>query len=625
MVEPFFRVRPASLRRRRLGPLGWHAVYFSILCLIASVIFYAVGKRKGAQAGEKLDYLDAVFLGVTSATGAGLGNVVLSRLGVFQQVIAFMLILLGSQVWIAACVVNVQRALLARKIQRRCLEEAEKRKKEAGKAQGGEGMEKQDAEKTDAPPSPPVVRVSPVVENSVPQANGGVTAAIFPSGAPTLGAPQGCTSPCTTVASSANTSNVDLLETSRLRGPNRDASSQALIIPTAAAVTSRNGSNVDLLKQNESDYEDNTLLALTTLSWLLPTYLVVFQMLGTILIGSWVSHYGRDIVAVNNLNPWWFAAFNSVSAFNNSGMSLLDANMAPFATRGSLVVWVQCILILAGNSCFPICLKAILRLFPSNGGLALLLLRSDKNAHRIFPYLFSTRETRWLIAMLIILNTIDWTIFEILAPATPSVFALPVARRILAGLFQAFSVRSGGFAIVAIRELHTGTLMAYTVMLYISAFPITLPEKKQRDLDNAAQDQIDPEPGIAGKEPSVREFAAVKETSARSFVAQQLRGLMRAGDLRYLAAAVWLICVIDGIGEDGVFAVVFEVASAFGCVGVSFGSVKDGRLALVGDWRGGSKLVLAAVMLWGRVREVRRGILVGWGEEEEGEGKVMSV
>ncbi|KAF8539008.1 cation transporter, partial [Trichophaea hybrida] len=174
------------------------------------------------------------------------------------------------------------------------------------------------------------------------------------------------------------------------------------------------------------------------------------------------------------LNPWWFAAFNSVSAFNNSGMSLLDANMTPFATRGSLVVWVQCILILAGNSCFPIFLKAILRLFPSNRGLSLLC--TDRQAHRIFPYLFSTRETRWLIAMLIILNTIDWTIFEILAPATPSVFALPVPRRILAGLFQAFSVRSGGFAIVAIRELHTGTLMAYTVMLYISAYPITLPD-----------------------------------------------------------------------------------------------------------------------------------------------------
>lgn len=50
-------------------------VYFLTLCLIASVIFYGVGKRAGARKGEEMGYLDALFLGVTSATGAGLGNV----------------------------------------------------------------------------------------------------------------------------------------------------------------------------------------------------------------------------------------------------------------------------------------------------------------------------------------------------------------------------------------------------------------------------------------------------------------------------------------------------------------------------------------------------------------------
>jgi Trk-type K+ transport system membrane component len=118
-------------------------------------------------------------------------------------------------------------------------------------------------------------------------------------------------------------------------------------------------------------------------------------------------------------------------------MSLLDANMVPFATRGSLVVWVQCILILAGNSGLPVFLKAIVSLLPDSGGRTLLC---SEKAHKAFPYLFPTRETRWLIAMLIILNTIDWTVFEIFARSTPSVLALPVVRRILAGLFQAFSV-----------------------------------------------------------------------------------------------------------------------------------------------------------------------------------------
>lgn len=496
----------------------------------------------------------------------------LSRLNTSQQFVAFALILLGSQAWIAACVVNVQRALLARKIQRRCEEEKEKRREEAGKVLGGEDLEKLGAVVTPhvTPSSPPVLLVSPV-ESAVPMMNGFATQIVpLTDTAPPM---NGCV--IANVPSSSTTLVVSSVDTSQCTTP----------------ALSRNGSNVVLLNQNESThnviFEENqdksTLSALTMLSWLLPTYLVAFQLLGTICIGAWVSRYGPDIVAANNLHPWWFAAFNSVSAFNNSGMSLLDANMVPFATRGSLVVWVQCILILAGNSGLPVFLKAIVSLLPDSGGRTLLC---SEKAHKAFPYLFPTRETRWLIAMLIILNTIDWTVFEIFARSTPSVLALPVVRRILAGLFQAFSVRSGGFAIVAIRELHTGTLMVYTVMLYISAFPITLPSS------------VD---------------------GARGFVVQQLRGLMRAGDLRYLAAAVWLICVIDGIGGDGVFAVVFEVASAFGCVGVSFGSVMDGRLALVGDWKGMSKVCLAAVMLWGRVREVRRGVLVGWGEKSEEE------
>jgi len=66
---------------RGIGPFGWHAVYFSVLCLLASFIFYGVGRRvegklgEAGGTGERMSYLDALFLGVTSATGAGLGNV----------------------------------------------------------------------------------------------------------------------------------------------------------------------------------------------------------------------------------------------------------------------------------------------------------------------------------------------------------------------------------------------------------------------------------------------------------------------------------------------------------------------------------------------------------------------
>lgn len=51
------------------------------MCLVASFIFYGVGRNVESKLGdadgigERMSYLDALFLGVTSATGAGLGNV----------------------------------------------------------------------------------------------------------------------------------------------------------------------------------------------------------------------------------------------------------------------------------------------------------------------------------------------------------------------------------------------------------------------------------------------------------------------------------------------------------------------------------------------------------------------
>lgn len=70
---------------KRISPLGWHGIYFATICLVASFIFYGIGRRVESRRGpavpgsdgsfEQMDYLDALFLGVTSATGAGLVNV----------------------------------------------------------------------------------------------------------------------------------------------------------------------------------------------------------------------------------------------------------------------------------------------------------------------------------------------------------------------------------------------------------------------------------------------------------------------------------------------------------------------------------------------------------------------
>lgn len=53
----------------------------------------------------------------------------------------------------------------------------------------------------------------------------------------------------------------------------------------------------------------------------------MFILLGTISVGWWLQANHPQVTRENGLDPFWTGAFFAVSAFVNSGMSLLDKNM----------------------------------------------------------------------------------------------------------------------------------------------------------------------------------------------------------------------------------------------------------------------------------------------------------
>lgn len=102
--------------------------------------------------------------------------------------------------------------------------------------------------------------------------------------------------------------------------------------------------------------------AIQLLAWLVPLYFVLFQFFGCLGLGAYVANNKRSVTESNGLNPWWVGSFNAVSAFNNSGMSLLDANMVAFQTSIYTLITMS-LLILAGNTCYPIFLRLIIWTF----------------------------------------------------------------------------------------------------------------------------------------------------------------------------------------------------------------------------------------------------------------------
>ncbi|EMC99077.1 hypothetical protein BAUCODRAFT_389945 [Baudoinia panamericana UAMH 10762] len=409
--------------------------------------------------------------------------------------------------------------------------------------------------------------------------------------------------------------------------------------------------------------------AISLLSWLVPVYFVLWQFLGAIGCAAWVAHNAASTARMNGLNPWWVGAFNAVSAFNNSGMSLLDANMTAFQ-RSYYMLITMSMLILAGNTCYPIFLRLIIWCmwkFVTSG-----LFKGEEwderaqtlrflldHPRRCYTNLFPAQHTWWLLFALVMLNGIDWAAFEVLNIGNSQLNSgLPTNIRVIDGLFQAFAVRSGGFYVVAIPSVRISLQALYVVMMYISVYPVVITMRnsnvyEERSLGIYAEDQEDDDEDKDGAKSEtgnvmatgtansdgffLRRAKTIRSTilptkpgeSNSHFVRHQLRAQL-AHDAWWIVLALILIMIIENplfVENPSVFSVfnfLFEIVSAYGCVGISVG-LPWAAYSFCGSWHTLSKLILCAVMLRGRHRglpvAIDRAVLLPgeetWRAEEE--------
>ncbi|APA07420.1 hypothetical protein SS1G_12991 [Sclerotinia sclerotiorum 1980 UF-70] len=407
--------------------------------------------------------------------------------------------------------------------------------------------------------------------------------------------------------------------------------------------------------------------AISFLAWLVPAYFILWQVLGGIGLGAYMAYNKSNVALENGINPWWLGVFNAISAFNNSGMSLLDLNMIPFQTSVYTLLTMG-LLILAGNTAYPLFLRLILYTllklldtfpnflspFQHHKATLLFILRYPR---RVYTNLFPSRATWWLLFMVITLNSIDWIAFELLNIGNSATQVIEPRYRVLDGLFQAIAVRSGGFYIISIPTLRIGLQFLYVVMMYISVYPVVITMRhsnvyEERSLGIYTND-IDPshhtsrigrrmkkiKRSFSGREITTSSSSEVisnsaqkdkEETTGSQFIHHQLRSQL-SHDLWWLTLATFLIVCIEASSFEkdpvtySVFNVIFEVVSAYGCVGISTG-LPDQDYSFSGGLKSASKVVLVAVMVRGRHRGLPRALdravrLPGWeGEGLGGEG-----
>ncbi|MCJ1309621.1 hypothetical protein MMC25_003281 [Agyrium rufum] len=693
-----------------LPPLNFitiHYAYFITTCLLTSLIFWGA-----STPGRTVSYIDCLFFTVSAMTEAGLNTVNLSELNTFQQILLFLLIMVGSNIFVSSFVVHVRRTTFERRFTN--IIEEERRKRKERKHQASISHEKthqrpgshRRSHSVSQPEVDGVVIRGRIIAsrkdsdvqsrsdnnpgNHPPRDREAGKTSVVADG-PTESEPQdrfqqddiggksqrASEDGSTGVASSGPqqirfaTSPVRSLSKKRASilsmqgvGARHDLSNHPSQAPRTplypiplAALTEEKGEQIlhgtqkyfksgGFIGRN-SQFHNLTLeererlggveyRAIMLLEYIVPLYFFLFQLLGCIGLGAYVAINRPDEARQNGLNPFWVGAFNAVSAFNNSGMSLVDANMVAFQTSIYMLVTMG-FLILAGNTCYPVFLRLILwtmyKLLPDQPGwqerrqtLRFLL----DHPRRCYTTLFPSGHTWWLLLTLVILNGTDWLAFEILNLGNPLTKTLPVNIRVIDGLFQALAVRSGGFYVVSISGLRIGLLFLYVIMMYISAYPVLITMRnsnvyEERSLGIYADDppsysaehtnDRSDDPLTTATSPKEGTFRRRIRTSfsrsrtatiltshtdptassnrpgkeSRSyFVRQQLHGQL-AHDVWWIVLAVLFIVITETSQFErdpvdySVFNVVFEVVSGYGCVGISVG-LPNVAYSFCGGW-----------------------------------------
>lgn len=516
---------------QRLPPVNFitiHYAYFIATCLLAAIIFWG-----SSTPARSVSFTDSLFLAVSAMTLAGLNTVNLSTLNTFQQFILFILIMMGSAIFVSAFTVHVRRKAFERKFASIVRDRKDRL--------GNHGLSLQtlpftrsfsrsrtmERSSTEAPSRRSLrhvssnrqdgIKVQPTDARDSPErpmdSKGELSSAHDQSGESAIDDVVEA-SPTRAITFSANTH--FRRPSDDHEGPRRRRRMSMLSMSGVGAVSGSGFDNISLHRsQTGRSNEDNASMhshqqathhyfpssgfisrnsqfhglteeererlggveygAIHWLSWLVPIYFVLWQLIACIGCAAYVAINRPSTARTNGLDPWWVGAFNAVSAFNNSGMSLLDANMTAYQTSYYMLITMS-LLILAGNTCYPIFLRliiwVIMKLMPDDetwkeqrSTLRFLL----DHPRRCYTNLFPSQHTWWLLFAVISLNAVDWAAFEILNIGnTKLTSGLPTNIRVIDGLFQAFAVRSGGFYVVSIPSLRISLQVLYVVSLCFS-------------------------------------------------------------------------------------------------------------------------------------------------------------
>ena len=373
----------------------------------------------------------------------------------------------------------------------------------------------------------------------------------------------------------------------------------------------RNSFFVNLSEEQREELGGIEYRALKTLALVLVVYFCAWHLFGLVCLVPWIMKsktYGSIVTQQGQGRPWW-GIFTAASAFNDLGFTLTNNSMISFGTA-IFPMMLMTFLIVIGNTGFPCMLRFSIwflsKCVPRGSGLWEELRFLLDHPRRCFTLLFPGPATWWLFAVLVVLNGVDLMFFVVLDLKDPVITSMKPFIRFVDGLFQASSTRTAGFGVVNLAELHPAIQVSYLIMMYISVFPIAISMRRTNVYEEKSL-------GIyASKEEDEEEENA-------SYIGAHLRKQL-GFDLWFVFLGLFVIAIVEGDrlsdlnqSSFSLFAVLFEIVSAYGTVGLSLGYPTI-NASFSAEFHTLSKLIIIAMQIRGRHRglpyELDRAILL---------------
>lgn len=287
------------------------------------------------------------------------------------------------------------------------------------------------------------------------------------------------------------------------------------------------------------------------------------QFIGAlVLFGRFIFDYEPDKAA-------WLAIFHSVSAFNNAGFSLFEDNMIRY--RSDIIINLTiCTLIIIGGI-----------------GYFVIVELSEYKKRRLSTISVHTKIVLIATISLILLGmfmllTLEWN--------NPKNFGtMGVFERLMVSFFASVNYRTAGFNSIDLSTLSDSTLFFSTIFMVTGGAPGSTAGGIK--VTTLAVIILAIYATIKNRDDNVTIY---KRTVAESTINQAYTIFGVASF--YIVLSVVMISEIE---SQNIVPVLFEVASAFGTVGLSIGN--GGVLSFSALFSDGGKLIIILLMFMGRI------------------------